>query len=486
MRMVKANDQLTQVKKQISKTLREIEASKSFELPRSLSMDRLSQRTMEVSSESVAAAMNNSQSFNDLSHHTKHVSNPTSIFTPDPFSKLATATSASQTVNDLDDLHPSKDFSTQTVGEDKFVQCSSPKSACIQTDLISEPTNIAAQSENKMADMQNKIENLEKEITFLSTPKISVASHISKEFINAELETLISKLRRAELEIKSLNEQNRIISAKNQELIVNAINKTEVLTKERETLFGIVHDFVANSVINDNASAKLMVEQISKKLYSLIEHSNDVSQLSRINDLFSSFREGVVQIINESIHLDHRIENLASSSNTIRIESEAIISQLEEKTEALMKENQELQQRIKEISSERITQTENKIDGVIAPCQECDHHVFSNDICNPADSLHQEYAGCRSKDQEIIRTLMSENEGLKIQLSSFKTEAPTYPLSDLYEKISAFSKREASTGLNIKEILDWLEEKRVVKEEMEKLRSSYSSKLVKFNLRSFI
>ena len=435
-RSLSANDQLSQVKKQISQALDELDDSKCFELPRSLSMERLSLKKLS-SSESVASVLNSSKYKTETSFSMKHVTNPTSIFTPDPFS---TASAASQT----DAQRDLKELSTQTTGEDNI----QVPNSCIQKEQESQTTNEDVKFSDSTMEGMKDGKRTKSEIIIPPKPKISESN-------NTDLETVKFKLRKAEMEIKSLVDQNRIISTENQKLIVNAACKREDVTKEREVLYGIIHDFSVNNTIN-NQSTKSLVDQISKNLYSLIEHSNDVAQLDRIKDLFLCVEESVVKIANESIHLDHRISNLEDSSAAIRLESETIISQLEEKSKALINENQELHQKIKDLISERRANDNHPI---------LIENVGQNEI---TESSKEE----KLADQEIIKSLKLENETLK-KLSLNSTQS--YPLSDLYEKIVALVNRDASSGINIKEILEWVEEKRIVTEELEKIKTSYSS-----------
>ena len=365
-----------------------------------------------------------------------------------------------------------------------------------------------------IAEMQEKIDNLQKEIMIISNQKIVVSSPITKESIDPEtLGILKSKLRKAELEIKSLSEQNLIISAENQKFIVNVTSKIENVSKEREIIYSIIHDFVVDNSINQHFPAKSLLDQISKSLYSLVEHSNDVSQLNRMKDMFLYFREAIIQIVNESIHLDQKISCLADSSNKIRLESSEIISQLEEKTRVLIKENQDLLETIQDLQSEQKSKTAGIIDDKNASSEsflnivEPDNEKVDNlDFKNPEyqeqqlhdqeKRLHDEERHIKDlnqhkkdqerhiKDQEKIKNLKSEVERLNCQLSTFKEKIPDYPLSDLYEKIVALINRDASSGLNIKEILEWVDEKRIVMEELEKLRSNHSSNLFPFDPRS--
>lgn len=443
-----ANDQLSLVKKQISKTLNELENSNHFKLPRSLSTDRLAVDKFQISSESVAAVMNNSKSLNELSQYTKHVSNPMSIFTSDPFSKVSTP---SQTVID----QKGKDSSTQTQGkdntqvEDKCVKVSQ-QNACIQVDIKVEKS-LAVMAEKDIPKQMQK------------EPLV-----FSKDCLTHELELLRSKLQNAQAEIKSLHDQNRIISVENQKLIVQNTTKKEDVTTEREILYGFIHDFVINNTINDHSVAKSLVDQMSKNLYSLIEHCNDVTQLNRIKDMFLSYRESVVKIINESILLDNRISNLATSSNTIRMESEAIISQLEAKSTALIKENEELKLLIHDMKSLKISSE--------------DKNTSTKESTNTKSSCLKE----SSTQEDSILVLKSENEKLKMQLAELKLETPVHPLSDLYNKILSLVNRDASSGINIKEILEWVQEKNTVVQELQNLQTSHSSNFILFNTRSFI
>jgi hypothetical protein len=335
----------------------------------------------------------------------------------------------------VDNQKDSKEFSTQTTNDDQGFPL---PNTCEESPTIQE--------------MMDKIKRLESEIIILSKPK--KLDSVAK---NAHVET--GKLRKAEIEIRSLTEQNRIISAENQKLIVHAACKREDVTREREVLYGLIHDFVANHNKNNHSFSNSIVDQMSKNLYSLIEHSNDVSQLNRIQDLFLSFSESIVKIANESNHLDLRISNLANSSNAIRMESETIISQLEEKLKLLTMENKVLQQKIQDIET-----VKQRSDDTFMSAGNAPQELAKKDISTSMNS----------QDQEIIKTLKLENEALKMKLLNNQT--PAYPLSDLYEKIVTLLNRDAASGINIKEILEWVEEKRVVIEELEKIKTSYSSK----------